>query len=221
MTHTEAVRSAAAERYLLDELSEPERFAFEEHYFECSECAEGVRMGALMRDGVRAGLLPDARVTSISEASGRKSSRPAVGWRPSALVPWAAAAALALVAGYQAVQPARSGARLVGPQALAPVTLRPESRGVVPVVPVQPGATAITLAIEVNAPAGAALAYDIRTEDEKSVVSGQVAAPPAGAPLLLLIPVWTLSPSEHYILSVRRAADGQILDEYRFEVAGR
>src|SRR5688500_6709788 len=130
MTHTEAVRSEAAERYLLDELSEAERFAFEEHYFECSECAEGVRMGAVMRDGVRAGLLPDGRVTSISDGSGRKSSRPAIGWRTSVLVPWAAAAALALVAGYQAVQPAHGGARLVGPQALAPVTLRPERRGV-------------------------------------------------------------------------------------------
>jgi hypothetical protein len=220
MTHTEAVRSSAAERYLLDELSEPERFAFEDHYFDCAECAEDVRMGAVMRDGVRSGLLHQGRVASISDASTRKS-RSAIGWRRSTIVPWAAAAALALVAGYQSIQPARYGARQVGAQALAPVTLRPESRGAVPVVPMEPDATAITLAIDVNAPAGAELAYDLRTAAAQTVASGRVAAPSAGVPLLLLIPVWTLSPSEHYILSVRRAADGQVLDDYRFAVAGR
>jgi anti-sigma factor RsiW len=220
MTHTEAVRSSAAERYLLNELSEPERFAFEDHYFDCPECAEEVRMSAVMRDAVRSGLLNTGRVVSMSDAAVRKAGR-AAGWRRSAILPWAAAAALALVAGYQSIQPARGGARQIGAQALAPVTLRAESRGALPVVPVQPDATAITLAIDVNAPAGAELAYDLRTAEAQTVASGRIAAPSAGAPLLLLIPVWTMSPSEHYILSVRRAADGQILDEYRFAVAGR
>ena len=57
MTHEQAVSTLAAGRYLLDEMPEPERETFEEHYFSCAECAEDVRTGALMRDGVGAGLM--------------------------------------------------------------------------------------------------------------------------------------------------------------------
>ena len=37
MTHTEAISSLASERYLLDEMSDQEREAFEAHYFECPD----------------------------------------------------------------------------------------------------------------------------------------------------------------------------------------
>ena len=39
MTHSEAVQQMAAERYLLDELAPDVRDAFEEHMFDCQECA--------------------------------------------------------------------------------------------------------------------------------------------------------------------------------------
>jgi len=39
MDHTEAIRLTAAERYLLDELSPEQRDQFEEHFFDCAECA--------------------------------------------------------------------------------------------------------------------------------------------------------------------------------------
>jgi hypothetical protein len=50
------------------------------------------------------------------------------------------------------------------------------------------------------------------------VASGRVPAPQPGAPLLLLIPAWTLTPGGHYILSIRHSTDGDVLDEYRFAV---
>ena len=43
MDHLKALATKASERYLLGEMSEPERFAFEEHYFQCGECAEDIR----------------------------------------------------------------------------------------------------------------------------------------------------------------------------------
>ena len=49
MDHRNAVASKASERYLLGEMSEPERFAFEAHYFDCLECATDVRAGASLR----------------------------------------------------------------------------------------------------------------------------------------------------------------------------
>src|SRR5579871_6521106 len=45
MNHEQAVQEMATERYLLDEMSPELREAFEEHLFECSECALDVRAG--------------------------------------------------------------------------------------------------------------------------------------------------------------------------------
>ena len=53
MTHQRAVESMASERYLLGEMSDEERDLFEEHYFECSECAEDIRAAERMRTAVR------------------------------------------------------------------------------------------------------------------------------------------------------------------------
>jgi len=48
MNHEEAQASQAVERYTLDEMQIEERDAFEEHYFDCRVCSEGVRDGAKM-----------------------------------------------------------------------------------------------------------------------------------------------------------------------------
>lgn len=48
MNHEEAIQSKAAEGYLLGELPESERDAFEEHFFDCRVCAETVREGATL-----------------------------------------------------------------------------------------------------------------------------------------------------------------------------
>ncbi len=45
MEHSEAIRLMAAERYLLNELSPEQRQSFEEHFFECQECALEVQAG--------------------------------------------------------------------------------------------------------------------------------------------------------------------------------
>jgi hypothetical protein len=56
MTHDEATKSLAAERYILDDLEPAERDAFEEHFFDCTECAADVRDTAKIADGVRTGV---------------------------------------------------------------------------------------------------------------------------------------------------------------------
>lgn len=43
MEHAEATESKAAERYVLGEMTDPEAESFEEHYFDCAECASDVR----------------------------------------------------------------------------------------------------------------------------------------------------------------------------------
>lgn len=56
MTHTEAVEQMAAERYLLNELAPDARTAFEEHFFDCPECAIDLRAGAMFIDEAKAQL---------------------------------------------------------------------------------------------------------------------------------------------------------------------
>ena len=45
MEHEEAIKNLAAERYLLGELTESEREAYEEHLFSCADCFEQVKAG--------------------------------------------------------------------------------------------------------------------------------------------------------------------------------
>src|SRR5262249_40478241 len=54
MTHDEAIKNGATERYVLDEMTDEEREAFEEHYFDCAVCAEDVRAATAIRDGLAA-----------------------------------------------------------------------------------------------------------------------------------------------------------------------
>jgi len=56
MDHNEALQLQAAEKYVLGELPPPLRDEFEEHFFECQECAQDVIAAAEFVDNVRAVL---------------------------------------------------------------------------------------------------------------------------------------------------------------------
>ncbi len=218
MTHEEAVSTLASERYLLEEMSEPERETFEEHYFSCVECADDVRTAGVMRDGVRAGLMDEHAVHTVHDmtasAAWRRKNAGTRRWYQSPAIPWAAAAALAVVAGYQALVPA-PGRSIGQPMALAPITLRPASRGQEPRVAIARDTAVVTLAIDASSTvAGSALSYAIRTAAGAAVASGTVQAPQPGAPLLLLVPSSQIPAPGHYVLVV---ADS----EYPFEVVAQ
>jgi hypothetical protein len=217
MTHTEALNTLAPERYLLDEMAETERDAFEDHYFACLDCAEEVRIGGLMREGVEAGFAaaPIARVAAFVPAQKRVAVRQP--WYQSAALPWALAATLAIAVTYQA-RPMRQTGQMASsaPEVLTPITLRPASRGAVPAVSL--GAGHIALALDVDIPSGTTdLSYELRDLAGQEVFGGRTLAPAQGAPLLLVIPGFTLMPEQQYILSVRAAsAPDRALGEYRF-----
>ncbi len=56
MDHNEALRLHAVEKYVLGELPPSLRDEFEEHLFECQECAQDVKAAAEFVDNVRAVL---------------------------------------------------------------------------------------------------------------------------------------------------------------------
>jgi len=216
MTHEQAVTTFATERYLLDEMSTPERATFEEHYFSCAECADDVRAGALMRDGARAGLLGDREaggaVRQITDsAAWRRKASVSGRWYQTPAIPWAAAAALAIVAGYQALVPA-PGRSLRQPVALEPVTLRPASRGAEPRIAIARDSAAVTLAMDVtSAVPGNDLPFTIKRAAGDVVASGRVQSPQPGVPLLLLVPASEIGIPGRYVLTLADI-------EYPFEV---
>jgi hypothetical protein len=220
MNHLQAVETLAAERYLLNEMTEGERDAFEDHFFACVECAEDVRLGALMRDGARAGFAGPPQTQPVRPRPLAPSARRAWFRRPSVALPWAMAAMLAMVAGYQALWVVPALRRQTDPQALAPVMLRPASRGSDPVVSLG-GRDVVGLAVDASvADLAGDLAYDLRSADGNPIATGRTAAPPAGTPLLLLIPTSRLSPPGRYVLSLRDVTAGdRAIAEYRFAVA--
>jgi hypothetical protein len=217
MDHQQAIATQAAERYLLNELGDADRDAFEDHYFACAACAEDVKTGAQMQDGARAGLIDTVATTQSAKVVPIESRRRSM---TAAFVPWAVAASLALVAGYQAlwvVPGLRQDA--MGPAATVPLLLKPASRGdVATVTPSGSGVIAFALDLNSAAEAGAPLTYDLRTVDGQSVVSGAVSAPPAGTPLLLVIPATRLAAPGVYTLMIGGNGSAPVA-EYRFAVA--
>ena len=221
MTHQQAVSTLAPERYLLDEMTGPERETFEEHFFSCAECAEDARHAAALQRGVRSGL---ARAEGASAVVGERARilpiGPAgAGWRSSVALPWAAAALLAVGLGYQTA----AGPLLSRHQAeslpLTPSTLRPASRGQEAVVSPGPGGI-VTLAVDLGgAPFDRDLGYELARADGKTIASGEAPLPSPGAPLLVMVPGSLLTGSERFVLTLHdNGAPNLTPLTYRFRV---
>lgn len=97
MNHDEAVRLSLVEKYLLDELNPELRDKFEEHYFDCRECAEDLRAASAFVAGAKNELR--AMALPKPAASPGKKSWFAWLWSPAFAVP--ALAASLLVIAYQ------------------------------------------------------------------------------------------------------------------------
>lgn len=100
MDHKEAVQLQAAIKYVLGELPPAERDSFEEHYFDCGECALDVKAAAAFVDASREVL----RTERVEAAAGRsvENGRGWLAWfRPTVAVP--AFAVLLMGLGYQSL----------------------------------------------------------------------------------------------------------------------
>jgi hypothetical protein len=88
MTHQNAVEEMAVERYLLGELTGAARDRFEEHLFDCVECAADLKHGVLFLEGARNELKSERTAQKKVHTEPRRP----VAWF---LQPWILAPALA------------------------------------------------------------------------------------------------------------------------------
>lgn len=104
MDHSEAEQQMAAERYLLNELKPEEREAFEEHLFDCPECALDLSAGAAFVEAAKAQLPELAGALPAAAPSGSHKPVAQRNWwlswlQPAFAVP--AFATLLMILGYQ------------------------------------------------------------------------------------------------------------------------
>lgn len=230
MDHRKAVESKASERYLLGEMSRHERDMFEEHYFECVQCAEDVRTGTAFVDNARSVFREEAPLLDEQEEDrGRRgqAGRARVlrdhgaGWlsewlRPSSLVPMAAAVSLAFITSYQSLVTLPALKKMAVPAMAAPAVLAQATRGELPVVAVSDSGGPVAVSLYTNAPARQ-LTFEVRSAEDAVVHSGNGPAPAPGAPLVVFLPPASLNKAGTYRL-VLRGESGNQLGEYRFAV---
>lgn len=100
MNHNVVVRQKMTERYLLDELDAEQRNEFEEHLFDCPDCADDVRAGAMFVKQSKVVLAENPAAVLASAPNPARSQAGWFGWlRPAFALP--ALAVLLAVVGYQ------------------------------------------------------------------------------------------------------------------------
>jgi hypothetical protein len=99
MDHREAVQLQASEKYVLGELTQALRDEYEEHFFDCAECALDVKATAAFVDVGREVLRTDAREVASAAKSAESKSRWLFWLRPAFAAP--AMLMLLAVVGYQ------------------------------------------------------------------------------------------------------------------------
>jgi hypothetical protein len=137
MDHEQAIRQKATERYLLDELEPAVREEFEEHLFDCPDCALDVRTAAAFIEQSKVVL---AEKSAAVQVSAPVAAKPAwLAWfRPAWAVP--VFALLVIVIGYQGFSYRRLEQAANTPQVLPFASINVGTRGSgVTQVPVQPG----------------------------------------------------------------------------------
>jgi len=185
MNHSEAVKEMAAERYLLDELSPDARDAFEEHMFDCTECAFDVRSGSAFVGEAKAQLptiglgSPAAKKVELP----REKDKQWFAWlRPAFAVP--VMATLLVVVAYQnlitlpALHNSVNQPRIVQVAPLYGAT-RGNSHATITADRVNGVALPIDVPLDSGAPNNTSFAFELSNAQGKSVWTGSVQAPAA------------------------------------------
>jgi Putative zinc-finger len=182
MDHTAVVRDKMTERYLLNELESDMRDEFEEHYFDCPECAQDVSAGYQFVEHSKVVLAERSEPVPIRVVPERERVQP--GWfawlRPAFAAP--ALALLLAVVGYQnLVTYPRLQSELNRPQVLPAVSVNLGTWGGSDTPTVVPPGKGLLLYVRI-APDGAYARYTAELYNPAGKSEGSFTIPATGGP---------------------------------------
>lgn len=212
MQHEDAIRTQAAERYLLGEMSPDEREDYEDHYFSCDACGHELSATAAFVANARQVLAAPPRADARDAGAGTVRPGRDSWWgrllaASEVLVPalGVAVVVLAVWAGYQrlAVIPElrQQLAERDAAQAVPTVALRSAARGAGPRLQVSASDAFAVLQADVFAERAvtAYIATLVNGEDREHFRTS-LGAPEVGMPVTLLIPVRDLGSGEYTLI---------------------
>jgi hypothetical protein len=225
MDHQDAVRRGVIEKYLLDEISQPERDEIEMHVFECQECAEEMRTTAAFLAGAKLEL----RRSHLAQPVRAAAKKP---WfeifrRPAVAAP--AFALLLMIVAYQTIiilpRFAGASAELNNPQILTPLSLSGgNARGGAVPIAVTPKGQPLLLSLDIPAAEQSSSYTCVLVAPSGAVVWRlPVSAAQAKDTLAISVPSGALSPGNYRLLVQGRAKAGSHpvdLVNYRFTLNG-
>jgi hypothetical protein len=199
MDHETATRIQAAERYVLEEFSAEEKAEFEDHFFECTECADEVRSASILAANARQ-VLQEERARESSAWEGGRGRRSGRFWWPLLA---SAALNLALLAGFGLERLHSSVPQAaVEPQFYHTFGVPAASRGSVQSIPVRVGSQFFGARFDLTPGQHFdSFEYQILDSSGASKSNRWLKAPPdEGSDLELAVPVSSLAPGDYVLL---------------------
>ena len=215
MDHDDAIRSHAAERYVAGELAPPECDAFEEHFFDCRECAEEVRWEQIFAANARAVAREQAVLPPPSGFPEKWRAWFSV--RPALALSVAANAVLLLGLVYVSTTGSRrfdtQPRMLLGYFAPAPARAQEQAQ------PLPAGASSFVAHFPAPDQPYPSYSYQFLNAAGNPESSGSVAAPTVRQPELFLeVPVRQL-PAGVHTLVIRDNTGNQVLAQFQFRTS--
>ena len=233
MEHEPAVRNLAVESYLLGEMSPGERESFEEHYFECSVCAEDLRAAAQFIEDAKDLMAAEASASAVParpNAGAVKAPEPSgwnwLGW----LRPQAAAALLAVLVVVVSVETfstipglRRQVNEFETPRTVKSIVLRPVTRGDASTVRTVAGEAVVLVFDPPESPelaSGTPLRFTVKSADGRTVFELPGETPNPGERITLSIPRLTVPPGDYSLIVQSAAPTGspRELGQYPFKL---
>jgi hypothetical protein len=231
MEHSQAVEQMAAERYLLNELTPEAREAFEEHVFDCPDCALDLRAAAAFVDEAKVQL--PALIASAKPSAGAVKPRAKrdqwFSWLRPAFAAPAFAALLAVVSYQNLVTVPALRSEVDQPRLFAWTPLHGATRGGARTSITADRQHGVDLPIDLTplpgSPAYGAYAFDLVDSQGKTVWTGSIAAPAAGEGaaqrISLSIPAAILRNGAYTVAvsGVGKQGERTSVDKYTFDLS--
>jgi anti-sigma factor RsiW len=220
MDHNQAVREKATERYLLNELDPGVRDQFEEHLFDCQDCALDLRTAAAFVEQSKVILGEKPEVVAARVPVPVPAPSGWFGWmRPSFAAP--VFALLLVVVGYQGVTNARLRHAAGGPQILASTVINVGTRSAtVTQVSAHPGEA---FQLSINVPPDHYSSYKLDLYSAQGGLEWSRTIPASGGDLLsLYVPAYDAGsdqvPGALAVHGITAGGESVDLGRYRIEL---